>query len=178
MFPYMVKLPRFPRRMRNRWRMFPGYGLLLVHASSPALSRQLLRWTLRRSNLKGFFFRTFLQNKKGARTGRQSTARVIGQSSSSTPGPYGDVDSWVGPAGGLWQRFYGQEYDEYRDVHSACDASWLAHGYSLEPQGLPRAHDVVSVWSTMWLRCVRFAPPIVVKRLGAYLGIAGWITCP
>ena len=40
-------------------------------------------------------------------------ARVIGQSSSSTPGPYGDVDSWVGPAGGLWQRFYDQEYDQY-----------------------------------------------------------------
>ena len=54
-------------------------------------------------------------------------------------------------------------HDGRRDVPSSCGAFWLVHGYSLEPQGLPRAHDAVHVRDVPRVRHVRGIPCCLVS---------------
>ena len=58
-------------------------------------------------------FRTFSPGRKSAKVARQSTPELVRRPSSWTSARYEEVDSWIGPAGGRWQRFFDPEYGRY-----------------------------------------------------------------
>ena len=164
----------------------PGFGHA-PRASSPVLSRQLLRCTLRRSN-KGSFSHFSPKQKRC-----EDWAAVDCQSSGSPARPRrGLMATWI-PGSGLLAALATVLRAKSTMSIVMYTVPVMLPGLLTDTPWGPKAfreHMALSLFgwrhttvlsltlTTMWLRCARFALPIIVKRLGAYLGIAGWITCP
>ena len=96
----------------NRWwmvptpRLDPGFGARSATERRP--SRAAAVWLeASQEQVQGFIFTLFPGQKKGAKTGRQSSAPLGQHSSPSTAPAYGDREFWVDDR--LWKRFHDPE---------------------------------------------------------------------